>query len=162
MDLINKISFDLKEAQKGKKEIILGVLRLLIAAIKNKEIEKRTKLSKNSGEVSEEAFRITEDEIVAVIFSEVKKRKESIEQYQGAGREDLAIKENGELDVLMNYLPVQLSEEEIRKIVKESITENGVVEIKDIGRVMATLMPKVKGRAEGGLVNRIVREELGK
>ncbi len=142
----------------------LSTLRLLSAAIKNREVEKRTKLSKEESDIGklEELSKLGDEEIVGVISSEVKKRKEAAEQYKQGGRGELAEKEEAEIKILSVYLPEQMSEEEVRKIVVQTLKETGVGEIKEIGKLMAALMPKVKGKADGGMINKIVRKELGK
>lgn len=167
-----KIIFDLKEAQKTKQEIIVAVLRLLNAAIHNKEIEKRTKLIKTflhqdfGGQAEqdesklEELGKLTDEEIIEVISSEAKKRKEAIEQYEKGKREDLALQEKRELEILIGYLPEQLSEERIRQMIKEFIQKTGAGGPQDFGKIMNALMPKLKGKAEGNLVSKLVREEL--
>lgn len=150
-------------AFKTKDEARLSTLRLLLAAIKNKEVEKRTKLSKTEKSVKklEEQSKLTDEEIISVISSEVKKRKEASEQYKQGGREELAEKEEAEIKILSVYLPEQMGEEEVRKIVAETIKEMGISDIKEMGKLMAVLMPKIKGKADGNLVSRIVKEELG-
>ena len=121
---------------------------MVLSAVKNKEIEKRSKL--------------TDEEIIDAISSEVKKRKESIESYEKGGREELAQKERDELKVLMEYMPEQMSEDEIRTEAKKAIAETGAKEIKEMGKVLGVLMPNLKGRADGQTVSRIVKEELQK
>jgi len=156
-----QIQQDLKEAQLKRDEILVSVLRMLLAAIGNKEIEKRTKLSKSEPiEKLEELSKLSEEEIIETISSEVKKRKEAILEYEKGERRDLADKEKKEAEILGNYLPQQLTEEEIKKIVKETIEKVGAKEMKDIGKVMADLMPKVKGKADGNLVSKVVKESL--
>lgn len=161
MDLKQLIQTDLKEALKRKEVFLAGILRFLNAAIKNKELEKRAKLSKTQQiEKLEELSQLTDDEIIEVISSEIKKRKESISQFEKGGRIDLVEQAKKELEILVRYMPEQMTEEEIRKIAKEAIAEIGAKEIKDLGRVMAELMPRVRGKAEGGLVSKIVKELL--
>ncbi len=161
--LREKIDQDYKEFFKAKDEARVSTLRMLLAAIKNKELEKRTKLSKSEPvEKLEELSKLNDEEIIGVVSSEVKKRKDSAEQYRQGGRAELAEKEEKEIKILSGYMPEQMGEEEIRKIVAAAIKETGVGDIKDIGKLMGALMPKVKGKADGGLVNKIVREELEK
>jgi uncharacterized protein YqeY len=161
MSLKEKIQADLKNAMQSRDAERVSVLRMLMAAVFNKEKEKRAKLSKTE-EVKklEELSKSTDEEVLEVISSEVKKRKDSIEQYEKANRQDLADNEKKELDVLIEYMPKQMSEEEVRKIVKEKIEELGVSGPQDTGRVMGALMPQLKGKADGGMVNKIVQEEL--
>ncbi|PIR72153.1 MAG: aspartyl-tRNA amidotransferase [Candidatus Nealsonbacteria bacterium CG10_big_fil_rev_8_21_14_0_10_36_24] len=145
------IQKDLFQAVKEGDEITRSTLRLLLAGILNKEKEKKYKTSKEE---------LTDEEIIEVIFSEAKKRKEAIIEYKRGGREDLSDKEKAELEVLQKYLPEQLSEEELKKITKEAIEKVRAKEVKDIGRVMAEIMPEVKGKADGSAVSKIVKELL--
>jgi uncharacterized protein YqeY len=166
MKLREKIDQDLREAMKGRKEREVSALRLLKASIFNKEKEKRYKISQEKKELKEEELekesQLSDEEIIEVITSEIKKRKEAILEFEKGKREDLVQKEKEEIRVLEKYLPEQLSEEEIERLAKEIIKKVGAKDIKDMGRVMKELMPKVKGRAEGGLISKIVRELLSK
>jgi len=160
------IEKDLKKALREKREIELSTLRMLLAAINNRETEKRTKIWKKKPETSPEGLetesQLTEDEIIEVIFSEIKRRKEAIEGFEKGKRQDLVEKEKKEMEVLQKYLPEQLSEEEIKKLAKETIKQIGAKETKDMGKVMAELMPRIKGRADGSLAPKIVKDLLGK
>jgi hypothetical protein len=149
MGLRDRIPEDLKEALRSKNEVELSVLRLLQSAIRNREIEKKKK-------------ELTDEEVIEVIGSEIKKRKESIEGYIRGKRQDLVDREEAELDVLMRYMPKQMTEEEIREEARKAIEEAGVKNLRESGKVMRILIPKTRGRADGSLVNRIVREELEK
>ncbi len=158
--LKQKIQKDLFQAVKEGDEITRSTLRLLLAGILNKEKEKKYKTSKEE---------LTDEEIVEIVFSEIKKRKEAIVEFEKGGRKDLSDKEKAELEILQKYLPEQLSEQELKKIVKETIaaykaslalSEREKIGIKDIGKVMAEIIPKVKGKTEGGLVSKIVKELL--
>lgn len=151
--LKEKIKADMKEALKSSKTFELGVIRMLLASLQAKEKEKQYK----SGEE-----QLTEEEVISAIASEVKKRKDAIALYQQGGRPELAENEKKEIEVLQKYLPEQLSEEEIRKLVTESIASTGAKEVKDMGKVMADLNPKIKGKADGGEVSKIIKELLGK
>lgn len=165
MTLKEKINQDFKDAFKAKEELKVSVLRLLSSSIKNKETEKRTKLAKSGTQdeaVLVKASQLEDEEVLAVIGTEVKRRKDSIEQYKAGGRPELVTQEEAELKILSVYLPEPMGEETVRQIVVESIKEAGVASAADLGKVMKVLMPKVKGRADGGMVNRIVKEELGK
>jgi len=159
-----KIQTDLTKALKKGDEITRSVLRMLLAEVLSKEKEKRYKASKEKPDLNEEKLAeksaLTDEEIIEVVFSEVKKRKEAIESFKKGKREDLVEKERAELEVLQIYLPEQLSEEEIKKIVKEAIEKTEAKEMKDMGKVMSEIMPKVKGKADGGLVSRVVKELL--
>lgn len=142
-NLINTVEADLKKALLARDEFSLMVLRLLKTAFKNKEIDSKCELK--------------EEEALGIIKSEVKKRKDAIELYLKGGREDLAKKEEKEIKVLLTYLPPELSEEEIIKVVKSVIVSLGEVGKKDFGRVMGAAMGKLKGRADGGVVGEVVR-----
>ena len=155
MELKKRIQQDLNSGIIGKKELEVLVLRQLLAAVLNKEKEKRFK----SEEKKE--MNLTDEEMIEVISSETKKRKEAIGFYVKGDRPVLAEKEKKELEILEKYLPEQLSEEEVRKLAKEAIEKTGAESIKDMGKVMAELMPEIKGKAEGGLVSRIIKEILG-
>ena len=167
MDLLKqKIQEDLKKALKENREAEVSTLRMTIATISNRETEKRTKIWKEKPESSvkdlEKDSQLTDEEILEVISSEIKKRKESILEFEKGKREDLVEKEKMETEILKKYLPEQLSEKEIKKLVKEAIEKVGAKEPKDIGKAMAELMPQVKGRADGALVSKIVKESLMK
>jgi hypothetical protein len=159
-----KIQKDLREAVKKKEELPSLVLRSLLATILNKEKEKRYALSKGEPELAEEELgkesELTDEEVMGVISSEVKKRKEAVLEFEKGERLDLAGKEKKEMEILEKYLPEQLSEEEIKKLAEEIIKKVGAKEPKDMGKVMQELMPKIKGRAEGATVSKIVREQL--
>ena len=152
MKLKEKIEQDFKEAFKNKEEVRLSALKMLRAAISNAEIEKRGK-----GEGDE----LSDEEIEAVVSKEAKKRREALEIYEREGRNDLAERERKELEILSEYLPEQISEDELRKLAEEAIKEAGANSPQEAGKVMAVLMPKIKGRADGSLASRIVRELLG-
>jgi len=154
MALKEKIHIDLIEALKSKEELKTSVLRLLSSAILNKEKEKRYKSGKA------EDISLIDEEIIDVISSEIKKRKEAADLYEKGGRAELSQKEKKEIEFLKAYLPEQLSETELQKLVKEAIEKTGAKEPKDMGKVMAELMPKVKGKADNSLVSRIVKESL--
>lgn len=162
--LEEKIKKDLNKALKEKDETARATLSLLLASLLSKEKEKRYKISKEHEELSEkelaEKSKLTDEEIIEVISSEVKKRREAILEFEKGKREDLVKKEKAEISVLEKYLPEQLSEEEIKKLAIEVIEKIGATEIKDMGKVMGQIMPKVKGRADGSLVSKIVRELL--
>ncbi|MDD2730910.1 MAG: GatB/YqeY domain-containing protein [Candidatus Portnoybacteria bacterium] len=163
MALKEKINQDFKDAFKAKEEKKVSVLRMLNSAIKNKELEKRAKLNKAgiSAEELEKQVQLTDEETLAVISAEAKRRRDSIDQYKTGGRAELASQEEAELKILAVYLPEQLSEDKIRKMVKEAITSSDAAGTADLGKVMKILAPQTKGKADGNLVNKIVREELG-
>ena len=145
-----KIKEELNIAVKSNDEIARSTLRMLLAAMINKEKEKNYKEDRS----------LTEEERIDIISSEAKKRREAIIEYEKGNRQDLADKEKAELEVLQKYLPEQLSEEEIRGMVSQIVEEIGAETMQDIGKVMGALMPKVKGKADGNLVSKIVKELL--
>lgn len=146
MNLIHQIQEDLKGSLKAKDGTRVSVLRFLLAALKNREIEKKEALS--------------EEEILAEIVSSAKRRRESIEAFRDGERQDLVEKEETELAILAEYLPEQMSQEEVRRIALEVIGKVGAGSLADIGKVMKELMPRVQGRADGKAVNQIVRDLL--
>jgi len=165
MSLREKIEADFKKALKEKKELTLSTLRMLRAALIDREKQKRFQLlSKESFSEEELANRVklSDEEIIQVVSSQVKKRKESIEAYKKGGREDLVEREEKEIEVLKNYLPEQLSKEEIEKMVKEIINKIGASDIKDMGKVMKEILEKIKGKADGKTISEIVKRLLSK
>lgn len=142
---------DLKEAMKARDAARLQVLRSLKAKILEKEISLR------SGGKAE----ISEEQVVEVLVKAAKQRRESIDQFEKGGREDLAQAERAELEIIESYLPAQMDEEEIRAAVRQGIEETGAAGMQDMGRLMGLMMGRLKGKADGSAVNRIVKEELG-
>jgi len=134
----------MKAKEEGKQR--LSVIRMVRSALRQVEIDGKKELDDNG--------------VIDIISKEVKMRKDSIEEFKKGDREDLVAQVEAEIVVLMSYLPVQLSEDELRSLVKEAVTTSGASSQKEMGKVMALLMPKVKGRADGKLVNTIVREML--
>ena len=139
----------LKQSMLSRDELKTSVLRMLLSAINYYEIQK-----------GGAGYEATDEDVLTVIGNQAKQRKDSIEQFNAAGRQELADKEQKELELLSVYLPAQMSDEEITKLVKEAITKTGASTMADIGKVMGTLMPSVKGKADGNLVNSIVKKEL--
>jgi len=166
MSLKEKIKQDINLALKGGKATEVSVLRLVNAAVLNKEKEKRYKISKEKPGLSEtelqEKSQLTEEEMLEVIAGEAKKRRESIVEFEKGGRNELSLKEKSELEILKKYLPEQMSEEDLKKLVAEAVEKVGAKNPQDIGKVMQELMPKVKGKADGNLVSKIVKESLAK
>jgi len=144
-----KLQEELRRSMLAKDELKTSVLRMILSAINYYEIQKG-----GAGYVA------NQEDILSVIQNQAKQRRDSIEQFQNAGRQELADKEQKELELLSVYLPAQMSEEEITKLVKESILQTGAASLQDIGKVMGALMPKIKGKADGNLVNNIVKKEL--
>jgi len=151
MTLKQKINEDLKDAMKKKEEIRVSVLRMVLSASANKEIELRKK-----------DIGLSDEEMTAIISQEVKKRKDSIEGFTKGGRDDLVAREKNEIDILKNYLPEEMSDDEVRRIVKDGIRESAASGDKDFGSVMKVIMPILKGRASGDRISNIVHEELNK
>lgn len=162
--LKERIKEDVKEALKrGEKEKV-SVLRMVLASMTEAEKKKRYTLSKSNSEAKqeelEEKSQLTEEEAIEVIFSGVKKRKDAISEFEKGKRQDLVEKEKREIEILKPYLPKQLSEEEIEEVAKGVIKEVGAKNPKDMGKVMASLMPKLKGKADGKTASQIVKNLL--
>ena len=146
MSLMEQLTADMKAAMKQGQKERLSVIRLVRGAVRQAEIDGKKTL--------------TDDEVLGVIGKEVKMRRDSIEEFARGGRTDLVEKTQAEIEILMPYLPEQIGADEVRKIVEEVIAEVGAATPKDRGKVMGALMPRVKGRADGKLVNEIVRSLL--
>lgn len=146
MSFLQKLDDDLKVSLKASDSLKVSVLRMAKAALKYRQIDK-------GGELSEE-------EIISVLSSLSKQRKESIELFSKGGREDLAEKERQELAILQSYLPEQVPEKELDRIIAEAIKESSAAGIKDMGKVMKLVMPRLKGSADGKLINQKVKELL--
>lgn len=146
MSLKEKIENDLKEAMKAKESLKVSCLRLIKAAVKNKEIDVRGALD--------------DAQITSILSTLAKQRKESIEQFKKGGRDDLVKQEEAGLAILNSYLPKQMSEKEIEEIIVKTIAEVGAKDIKEAGKVMKAVMPKVAGKADGKIVNAIVLKKL--
>lgn len=142
-----KLTEEMKDFLKNKDTEKVTLLRMLLSAFQNEAIAKRKQ---------EEG--LNEDEELQILKREVKKRKDSIEQYTSGGREDLAEKEKQELEFIQKYLPEEMNEEEVKKIVKEVITSIGEVAPSQFGQIMNQVMAKTKGQADGNVVSKIVRE----
>lgn len=149
MSLLERLTADMKEAMKAKEagKIRLSTIRMAKSALKNAEIEKKREL--------------TEEEIIEVIAREVKQRRDAMEEYCKAGREDIVQQLEAEVAVLLPYLPEQLDETRLRQLIQEAIAATGAQGPREMGKVMGYLMPKIKGRADGKLVNQLVKEYLG-
>lgn len=148
MLLKEKINSDLKEALKAGNAEKRDTLRFIVSAIKNAEIEK---IKKEEG--------LNDEEVIEVVSRQIKQRKDSVEQYKKGNRPDLAEKENKEIEILLKYLPKQLSEEEIRKEVKKTILQMGASS-DNFGKIMGETMRNLKGKADGNAVKKILQEEL--
>ena len=146
MSLKEQLTADMKDAMKNKEKERLAVIRMVRGAIRQQEIDGKKELG--------------DEDVIAVISKEVKMRRDSIEEFKKGAREDLVEKTQAEIDVLLPYLPAQLSEDEVRELVKAAVEQTGAATPKDMGKVMGVLMPKVKGRADGKMVNTIVKSFL--
>lgn len=142
---------ELKHAMLSKNTSRVSAIRMVISALGYYEIEK-----------GGAGYEATEEDVQAVIQKEVKQRRDSIEQFKAAGRDELVEKEEKELKMLEAFLPAQMGEEEIKKLVTEAVEKSGASSPADMGKVMGVLMPHVKGKADGGLVSKIVRDALSK
>jgi uncharacterized protein len=136
----------LKTAMVNKENFRRDVIRIALSEVKQIEVDQRKTLA--------------DDEVIAVLQREVKKRRESIEEAQGVGRDDIVVQVQAEVEILQEFLPEQLSRDEIVAFTREAIAQSGATSAKEMGKVMAVLMPKMKGVADGKLVNEIVRELL--
>lgn len=147
--LKQKLRDELRQSTLARNELKTSVLRLLLSAINYYEIQK-----------GGAGYEATDGDVLVVIAKEAKQRRDSIEEFKKAARQELVDKETKELEMLQVYLPQQMGEEEIKKLVIEVIKETNAKSIADIGKVMGSLMPKIKGKADGGLVSKIVHESL--
>ena len=145
-EILKKLQNEMKEALKNKNKEKLSTIRMLISEIKKVQIDTKKELN--------------DDEVLSIIQRYAKQRREAIEQYKKAGRDDLVEKEKKELNIVLEFLPKQLTEKEIEEIVDSTIKELNATSMKDMGKVMKTVMEKVKGRAEGSIVSRIVKSRL--
>ena len=149
MGLKEKLQSDLTEAIRGRAEVKSGTIRMLLAAITTEEVS------------GKEARVLTDSEIITVLSREAKKRREAVEAYVAAKRTDLADKEKAEGEVIAEYLPAQLSEDEIKKMIADAIAETGAAGPSGMGSVMKVLSPKIAGKADGGVVSGLVKAALG-
>ena len=148
MGLKEKLQADLTDAIRSRNEVVSGTVRMLLAAITNEEVAGKT------------AKVLTDAEIITVLSREAKKRREAVEAYTQAKRDDLAGKEKAEAAVIANYLPEQLSEDEIKKLIQAAIAETGAAGPAGMGLVMKVLQPKIAGKADGGVVSGLVKAAL--
>ena len=148
MGLKEKLQADLTDAIRSRNEVVSGTVRMLLAAITNEEVAGKA------------AKVLTDAEIITVLSREAKKRREAVEAYTQAKRDDLAAKEKAEAAVIANYLPEQLSEDEIKKLIADAITETDAKGPAGMGLVMKVLQPKIAGKADGGVVSGLVKAAL--
>lgn len=146
MSLKQKLQEDLKSSMKNKDNTKKSVVTLIRASIKQYEVDNRVELD--------------DSQVIDIIAKLLKQTKDSLEDFKKANREDLVTQAEAEIEVLKEYLPQQLSEEELNKIVIETISEVGATSMKDMKKIMSSIMPKVKGRADGKLINELVRKNL--
>ncbi|WP_026906231.1 GatB/YqeY domain-containing protein [Paucisalibacillus globulus] len=147
MSLMTQLNDDMKQAMKNKDKERLSVIRMVKASLQNESI----KLGKSE---------LSEDEDLTILSRELKQRKDSLQEFKSAGREDLVEKLEMEIKIIQEYMPEQLSDEELSAIVQEAIQETGASSKKDMGKVMSAVMPKVKGKADGSKINKLVQEHL--
>ncbi len=146
MSLSERLNDDMKNAMRSQDKFRLSVIRMVRSSIKNVEIDQRKTL--------------TDNEVLEILGRELKQRKDSLQEFEKAGRDDLVESLKAEIDIISEYMPEQLSEEEVADIVKQTIQEVGASSKAEMGKVMGALMPKVKGRADGKLVNQLVQQLL--
>ncbi|KGX83507.1 GatB/YqeY domain-containing protein [Pontibacillus marinus] len=147
MSLLDHLNQDMKQAMRNKEKEKLATIRMVKSALQNEAI----KLGKDE---------LSEEEELAVLSRELKQRKDSLQEYENAGRDDLAEKSEREIELIQSYMPDQLSEDELDEIVQETIKEVGATSKKEMGQVMSAIMPKVKGKADGSQVNQLVQKHL--
>ncbi|UPT60064.1 GatB/YqeY domain-containing protein [Geobacillus thermoleovorans] len=147
MSLLDRLNDDMKQAMKNKEKEKLSVLRMLKAALQNEAI----KLGKSP---------LSEGEELTVLSRELKQRKDSLQEFENAGRSDLVEKVKTEIEIVQSYMPTPLTEDELRELIEQTIKEVGASSKADMGKVMGAIMPKVKGRADGSLVNKLVQQQL--
>lgn len=148
MSLKERLMSDLKDAMREGDQRRKDAIRMIRAAIKNREIERQQEIG--------------DEEVLEIIAQEVKRRKEALEMFEKAGRDDLVEKEKAQLEVLLSYMPEQLSREEIEKVVQDIVDEMNATSIRQLGPVMGKAMAELKGRAEGSVVNEVAREILSR
>ncbi|KNF09351.1 GatB/YqeY domain-containing protein [Gottschalkia purinilytica] len=146
MSLKDKLMDDLKASMKDRDKVRKNVVTMIRAAIKQKEVDERIELD--------------DDGIIDIISKQVKQKRDVIDDFKKGDRQDLVELTEKEIQILLEYLPLQLTEEELKVIVKAAIEEVGASSVKDMGKIMSNVLPKVKGRADGSLVNKIIRENL--
>ncbi|MBW3589588.1 MAG: GatB/YqeY domain-containing protein [Actinobacteria bacterium] len=144
---LDALGREMQDSMKSGDKLRVATLKLLMSAIKNAQVAKRGDL--------------TDDESIEVVSREFKKRQEAAQEYRKAGREDRASAEEAEAEILKEWMPQQLSSEEVQRLVDEAVTETGAATPAEMGKVMGVLMPKLKGKADGKLVSELVRKKLG-
>ena len=147
MTLIERLKDEQKAAMKAKDKPRLGAIRLALSAIKQREVD--------------EKITLNDDDVLAVLTKMVKQRRDSVAQYEAAGRQDLADVEHAEISVLAEFMPQALTEEEISALMDEAIAATGATSMQDMGKVMGVLKPQIQGRADMGIVSKLVKTKLG-
>jgi len=147
MSLKERIQQHIKEAMRAKDKQRLGAIRLITAAIKQREVDERIELD--------------DTQVIAVLDKMAKQRRESISQFEKASRDDLIAQENFELELIQSYLPEQLGEDEINALIGDALQSTGAASIKDMGKVMGQLKPKLQGRADMATVSALIKARLG-
>lgn len=148
MPLKSDLTSAMKEAMRAKKKARLGAIRLMLSEIKRVEVDER--------------ISVNDQRVLSILDKMVKQRRDSINQYQSAGRQELAEIEISEINIIKEFLPTSLTNEEIHAMVSSAITESGAESMKDMGKVMNIIRPKIQGRADAGLVSGLVKNELNK
>jgi uncharacterized protein YqeY len=148
MPLKSDLTSAMKEAMRAKKKARLGAIRLMLSEIKRVEVDER--------------ISVNDQRVLSILDKMVKQRRDSINQYQSAGRQELADIEISEINIIKEFLPTSLTNEEIHAMVTSAITESGAESMKDMGKVMNIIRPKIQGRADAGLVSGLVKNELNK
>lgn len=144
-----KLQEELKQSMLAKNELRTSVLRLLLSSLNYYEIQK-----------GGAGYSATTEDVLSVIQKEAKQRRDSIEEFNKAGRQELVDKEQAELDILQKFLPEQMPEDEVRAIVEQAISETGATTMQDMGKVMGSLTPKLKGKADMGFVSNLIRQKF--
>lgn len=147
MSVYDKLLSDMKDAMKARDKVRLGVIRGIKAQVMN-------------AKVADGNHDLTEDQINDIIMKEIKQQKESLEEFQKADREDLVKDQEAKLKIAEEYAPKQLSEDEVEKIVQDTMSQVGAESMADFGKVMGAIMPKVKGKADGSVINKLVKKQL--
>ncbi|MEZ5541269.1 MAG: GatB/YqeY domain-containing protein [Pseudomonadota bacterium] len=147
MSIKDRVQQDMKDAMRAKEKARLATIRLILAAIKQREVDERIELD--------------DTQVIAVLDKMIKQRRESIAQFEQAGRDDLIAQESAEIEVITPYMPAALSEAEIDALVSAALAETGAASIKDMGKVMAALKPQLAGRADMGAVSALIKSRLG-
>ena len=147
MSVYDKLLSDMKDAMKARDKVRLGVIRGIKAQVMN-------------AKVADGNHDLNEDQINDIIMKEIKQQKESLEEFQKADRQDLVEEQQAKLKIAEEYAPKQLSEAEVEKVVQETISQIGAESMADFGKVMGAIMPKVKGQADGSIINKLVKQQL--